>query len=262
MSNLKTITSLDIAMGNISGMTCVNKFGHAPDGVQTSATDIWSRADATPTQQIWLAPTAPRIHTIASTSANDTTGSTGVDTVIISYLADWDTKETTETVTGDLNAGIAMTNAAVIIHRMKVVAQATTTGVGGNIGTITATAAVDATVTAIISPTDGQTEMAIYGIPSTQTAYLTKWRANIDKAQGAAASADFEFRSNGNPDVQTLAFARKHDIALQSTGTNMFESTFDPPIRFPGPCLLKVQAIASTSDLDGESAFDLIVVDN
>ena len=140
--------TMEVARGNVTGAKSVNKFGEAPAGIQTTATDIWSRADATPTQQIWLAPTAARIHTIASDSAEDDTGQTGVDTVIVSYLADWDTAEATETVTGDLNAGIAMTASAVIIHRMKVVPQSTTTGVGGNVGTIIATAAGDATITA------------------------------------------------------------------------------------------------------------------
>ena len=266
LKNVNSILSLPLGFMSATGLlpeiTCVNKFGEAPSGIQTTATDIWSRANATPTQPVWLAPTAPRIHTIASTSAEDDTGQTGVDTVIISYLADWDTKETTETVTGDLNAGIAMTNSAVMIHRMKTVPQATTTGVGCNIGTITATAAGDATITAVILPTDGQTEMAIYGIPSTQTAYLTKWRCGIDKATGGVASADFEIRYNPNPNVQTLAFLRKNDMPLQSTGVSNQEYLFDPPIKFTGPGILKVQAKASANDIDGESGFDLILVDN
>ena len=119
MSNLRTITSLDIARGKVSGMSSVNKFGHSPDGIQTTATDIWSRAEVLRLpKQIWLAPTAARIHTIASTSSEDDTGQDGVNSVIVSYLADWDTAETTETVTGDLNAGIAMNNAAVMIHQV------------------------------------------------------------------------------------------------------------------------------------------------
>jgi len=253
---------LEIAAGNVAEMGCVNKFGSAPSGIQATATDIWSRANATPTQQIWLAPTAARIHTIASNSAEDDTGQTGVNSVIVSYLSDWDTAEAQETVTGDLNAGIAMNNAAVIIHRMKVVPQSTTTGVGGNIGTITATAAGDVTITAVILPGDGQTEMAIYGIPSTQKAYIKKWRCNIDKAQGATVSVDFQIRFNPNPDVQTLAFLRKQDMSLQSTGVSSDEYTFDPPIKFNGPGILKVQGIASVADVDGESSFDLVLVDN
>ena len=255
---------LEIARGNVTGMSSVNKFGHAPSGIQTTLTDIWFRADGVGapggTQKIWLAPTAARIHTIASDSGADDTGGTGANSVTVHYLPDWDTAEATETVTGDLNAGIAMNNAAVIIHRMIVTPQATSTTT--NVGTITATAADDATITAGISPLEGQTEMGIYGIPSTQTAYLQRWRANLDKAQGAATSCDFEIRINPNPDVQTLSFIRKHDISLQSSGTTMFESFFNPPLVVPGPAIIKIQAAASADDIDGESAFDLVLVDN
>lgn len=259
-ASLNRDVALRISKGDQTGYMGVNKFGAAPSGIQTTATDIWDRADATPTQQIWLAPTAARIHTIASDSVNDTTGGTGANTVQIKYLADWDTAEAVETVTGNLNAGIAMTNAAVMIHRMKVVPQATSTT--ANVGTITATAATDGTVTAAILPGNGQTEMAIYGIPSTQTAYLTKWRCNIDKSSVTPATADFQLRVNPNPDVQTVSFLRKNDISLQSTGSNMFESEFNPYIKITGPAIIKVQAMASAADLDGESAFDLIVVNN
>jgi hypothetical protein len=247
---------LEIARDNVTGVTCISKFGAAPGGIETTATDIWSRADGTPTQQIWLAPTAARIHTIASTSAADDTGSTGVDTVVVHYLPDWDTAETTETVTGDLNAGVGMQNAAVMIHRMVTVPQATTTNVGGNVGTITATAASDSTITAVIDPGDGQTEMAIYGVPSVQDFYLTRWSGDIDKVQGAATSCDFALRVNPNPNTQTLAFIRKQDASVQSTGNNSFERNFECYPKFSGPCIIKVQGVASAGDTDGHSSFD------
>ena len=266
MTSLSPQTDLDyfaaVSLGLLPGYKSVNKFGAAPSGVQTTATDIWDLANATPTQQIWLAPTAARIHTVASTSAADTTGGTGVATVDVSYLPDWNTAEAVERVTGDLNAGIAMSNSAVIIHRMKVVPQSTTTNVGGNVGTITATAAVDGTITAVILPGNGQTEMAIYGVPSTQTALLYQWHAQIDKSTGVAASVDFTIRLNPNPDVQTVAFLRKDDISVQSTGTSSKSKNGGIPKTFAGPCIIKIQGIASAADVDGEAGFDLIVVDN
>ena len=251
---------VEASRGNISNMSTVNKFGEAPSGIQTTETDIWSRANATPTQSVWLAPTAARIHTIQSDSASDVASGVGATTVIVYYLPDWDTAETTETVTGDLNAGIAMNNAAVMIHRMKVTPQATSTS--ANVGTITATAATDATITAVILPGDGQTEMAIYGVPSTKKAYLKRWSGGIDKTQGAAATADFIIRLNPNPDVQTVSFLRKQDFSVQSTGTNYFEKSFELLPCYDGPCIIKVTAIGSAADIDGQADFDLLLVDN
>jgi hypothetical protein len=42
----------------------------------------------------------------------------------------------------------------------------------------------------------------------------------------------------------------------------MFQSHFDIPVKFAGPCIIKVQGIASANDLDGESSFDGYVIDN
>jgi hypothetical protein len=249
---------LEVAKGNIPGHTAVHKFGESPSGVQTTATDIWARADASVTQQIWLAPTAARIHTIASSSASDTTGGVGANSVIVSYLPSWSELETTETVTGNLNAGVAMANAAVMINRMVVVPQSTSTST--NVGTITATAATDATITAVILPGKGQTHQAIYGFPSIQTAYFVEWEGSIDKASGAAVTCDFSIMFNPNPDVQKTVFLNKYDVALQSTGSNVFQKTFPTRPSFSGPGIIKIQGTASAVDLDAETDFELILV--
>ena len=170
-----------VARGNITGYSRVNKFGAAPQGIQTTTTDIWSRADATPTQQIWIAPTQARIHAIASSSAQDAAGGTGAASVIVYGLKTWASAETNETITLTGATPVNTANSYVIIHRMKVVGQATTTGVGVNIGTITATAATDNTITAVILPGDGQTEMAIYGVPSGYTFFLKRFAAAVSR---------------------------------------------------------------------------------
>ena len=251
---------LDISDGIILGKETVNKFGRAPSGVQTTATDIWDRADSAATQQIWLAPTAARIHTIASDSASDVSGGTGATTVIVYYLADWDTAETTETVSGNLNTGIAMSNAAVMIHRMKVVPQSTSTTT--NVGTITATAATDATITAVILPGEGQTQMAIYGIPSTQTLEIYEFYATLNKSSAAAGTINFSPVVNPNPDVQTLAFIVKNTRGLQSTGTSADTFPFKIPWKITGPAIIKIQGIASAADIEASAAFNGVLEDN
>lgn len=242
----------EIAAGNIAGRATVNKFGAAPSGAQTTATDIWGRADATPTQQIWLAPTAARLHAIASSGTADT----GY-TVRVYGLTSWDTAETNEDVTLAGTSPVNTAGSYVIIHRMKCIYTAAKTS---NAGTITATAATDNSVTAVINPGDGQTEMAIYGVPSTQKALLHRWACSIDKTSAAAVTCDFRLLVNENPNVQTVGFLRKDDMSCQSTGTNQAERNYKLPPVFSGPCIIKVQGIASAADTDAESGFDLELV--
>jgi len=248
-----------LALGQIPGRSHINKFGEAPSGIQTTATDVWSRADATPTQQIWLAPTAARIHAIVSSSTDDDgdPAGTGARTIRIYGLKTWDTAESYEDITLNGTTGVNTVNSYVIIHRMKVL---TMGAAGPNVGIISATAATDDTVTAVILAGDGQTEMAIYGIPSTKIALLHRWSVNIDKASGVVASTDYQLRVNENPNVQTTAFLRKDDLSVQSTGTNAAERIYAIPMRFDGPCIIKVQGVASAADVDGEAGFDLELV--
>ena len=262
MSNSYLNYHEEIALGNHSQKFPVNKFGEAPSGIQTTPTDVWSRANAVPTQQIWLAPTAARIHTISSDSAADDDAGTGSNKIRIWYLPSWDLRETFEDVEGDIASGIAMVNAAVMINRMKALPQATTTDVGVNTGTIIATAAVDTTISAVILPSNGQTEMAILGVPSIQTFLMYHWGANIDKNIGGIASADFQLRVNEDPETAILGFLRKGDISVQSTGSSSVPARFYIPASFPGPAIIKIQGIASAADVDGSARFCGILADN
>jgi len=239
---------LQVARGLITGVSSVNKFGKAPSGVQTTLTDIWSRANAAATQQIWLAPTAARIHTIVSSDALDT----GF-TVRIYGLKTWATAETTEDIALTGTTGVPTANSYVIIHRMKIIP---TLAKPANVGTITATAAApDSTVTAVILPGEGQTEMAIYGVPSTQDFYMTRWGCAMGK-EVTAQSVNFTLRVNENPNVQTTGYVLKNDLGVLSVGASSIDKTFTNPIKYAGPCIIKVQGLASTADIDARAAFD------
>jgi len=204
----------EAARGLISGVSIVNKFGYAPNGIQTTATDIWSRANATPTQQIWLAPTAARIHAIVSTSTNDDGNpvGTGARTLRIYGLKTWDLAETSEDITLDGTTPVNTVNSYVIIHRMKVL----TCGGNNNLGTITAT----------------------------------------------AATAKFQIRANETPNIQTTCYLRKNDMSVQSTGSSSKDKYFSSPIKFAGPCIIKIQAIGSAADIEGQSGFDGYLINN
>lgn len=246
-----------VAEGSVPNWSDINKFGRNTAVAQTVTADIWD-GGLTGGTLTWLAPTAARIHTIGSNSASDDVGGVGATTVIVSYLPDWNTAETTETVSGNLNAdtgtGIPMNNAAVMINRMKVVPQSTSTT--ANVGTIKATAAVDGTVTSQINPGVGQTGQAIFGIPSTQSLYLKNAYGDIIKPGGSAGSISFTLFVNPNPNVQTLAYITKHTLGTISTASSGLIVPYDVLKRFDGPLILKITGTSTVNSLDVSAGFN------
>jgi len=246
-----------VPAGLMTGQSGVNKFGRSKN-VDAVITDIWDGANSTTDQDIWIAPTAARIHNIASTVAADSNSAAGARTLQVYGLTNWANAEVSETITMLGTNVVSTTNAYVILHRMKVLTKGTT----NNVGNITATAASDDTLTAMILAGEGQTQMAIYGIPSSQTAYMTCYYSSFNRSGGAAALADISLQVNPEPDASLPAFLVKQTQGLQTVGSSLFQHCFNPYFKIVGPAIVKIQAIGSTTDLDISAGFDLVLVDN
>ncbi len=258
--------ALETSRGNIPGVTHVNKFGVAMDGIQLTITDVWDRADATPTQQLWVAPTQARLHDITSTAAADDGtpegAGAGAQAVRVWGLTTWGTAESSEDVILNGVANVATANSYVIIHRMKIIEVGSTYNL--NVGNITATAQTDATVTAQISAAEGQTNMAIYGIPSTQTAYMTGFKVSAHNTgnPSTVTETDFFMKVNERPDLDETVFLTKANLGLIATGTSGDARKYVPYKILAGPAIIKFQAISTLADTEGSAEFDLYIVDN
>lgn len=247
-----------LGMGLLDGAMAVNKYGRANAGVDASKSDIWDRADVSDTQKIWLPPTDARIHAIKSSSVADDIAGTGARTIKIYGLTAWDVEESSETIEMDGTTNVNTANSYVIIHRMKLI----TWGTGGtNAGNITATAATDTTITAQINIAEGQTQMAIYGVPEGKTALMSSYYASVIKAS-SSIGVQLSLLVNTYPNVITTGYIVKHTQGLTSEGTNYLSHDFFTPMRITGPAIIKMQAISSAANTDVNAGFNIIVVDN
>ena len=265
---LQQQSGLEIALGNVAGMTSIDKYGENTDIDADVRADIWDGGKTTGalpagTSLIWLAPTAAAKHNITSTSGSDDGAPVGggARTLRIFGLQDWDTAEVNEDITLNGTANVLTANFYVIIHRMEVL---TSGGTSINVGTITATATAPSatTVTARIEAGQGQTHMAIYGVPSIQKALMNLFYASFQKSGGQTAVADIFLKVNTNPNVQTVNFVQKHSDGLLSVGSSRFTHPFDPPKLFSGPAIIKLQCLSGTANIDISAGFDLTIVDN
>ena len=268
--NLITLAYNDLGMavsaGRIAGVKSLNKFGRSTNVDSSEDTDIWDRANATHDQAIWVAPTAARQHSIVSASdADSDTGGVkaqgaGARTLRIYGLTSWTSKEVSEDVVMDGTQAFNTSNSYVIIHRMKVLTKGAT--VGANVGLITATAASDGTITAQINAGQGQTQMAIYGVPSVQKLYLVSFYAVSNRAAGPSGLVDITLKVNPEPDVERTGFLTKHTTSISSGTLPSIFHTFVVPKTISGPCIIKIQGNASANDFDVSAGFDGMLIDN
>jgi len=255
---------LEVALGNVTGYTKVNKFGETTNADSGTATDVW---DGSVTTAIWVPPTAARVHAIASTSDvdSDTGGvvaqGAGLRTVKIYGLKTWGTAESSETVVMDGTTAVNTANSYVIIHRMHGV----TWGANGvNTGVITATAATDATVTAQITAAQNQTQMMIYGVPSTQTIQIGKLIAQVVDGTGVTARANGEVLMMTDPatDVaNNTAWTNKENFTAIE-GQNPWTHEYEVPKSCTGPCIVKMQVTSNANNTVVIAAMDAYIVDN
>lgn len=247
---------LEVALGNISGYGKVNKFGCALDCDNAVPTDIWDGADGATSTDVWVAPTQARLHDLASTNANDAAAGTGARTCEVYGLQDWDSAETSETVTLNGVSNVATANSYVIIHRIKCL----TFGSGEtNAGILTATAQTDGTVTAAVQAGKGQTLMAIYGVPSTQTVHLKKGWAKVLRS-GPSANVSGLLLVKERADQSDCGFVVKEQFSF--TNDDPWNPEWDPPKSFSGPCVVKIQVESDTNNTVVPAGFDAYVVDN
>jgi len=248
----------DLMAGHITGIRGVNKFGRAPNGVQITTTDIWDLADATPTQSVYVAPTQARIHNIVSSSTSDDGNplGAGARTIRIYGLTSWTAKEVTEDIIMNGQTNVPTVNAYVFIYRMQVL---TWGGTSINVGTIKATAVTDTSISAVILPLQGQTQMAIYAFSSLEIARLVSFYSSINKGGGGTVGSNAILLINDTPQVDELRFKVKHTAGMITPGTSHFQHFFEPYFSIQGPAIIKVAHIATAADLDSSAGFDLLM---
>ncbi len=231
--------------GYISGQLSINKFGHN-SGIQAATDeDVWDGGGT------WVAPTADRVHNIVSDDANDTSGGSGCRGITVQGLTSGALAE--ENVTMNGVTPVATSGSYEMIYRMFA-----TSGLGSsnNVGTITATAVSDATVTAQIEPVNNQTMMAIYKVPDGYTAYMLNYYSSINRSGGGNTTALISLITNEEDGPETT----KHVMGVSLRGGSHWNHQFGVPAAFPAGTTIKLRADTSHNSTDISGGFDMVLV--
>jgi hypothetical protein len=240
---IKTINTdmcLEIARGNVSGMSSVHKFGNN-GAVGTSYETIWTGGST------YVYPSSAVQMSISSSSVNDDGDpvGTGARTLTI-YGLDASYNDINETITMNGTGAVVTTNSYMRVYRMVV---RTVGSTGSNVGTISAING--GTTYAIIEPTYNQTLMAFYTVPAGKTAYLKKWYVNTGKASDL--EVDFYVRPFGE------CFQLKEHVHIYESS---YEYEFCVPLKYTEKSDIEIRAKTSATTQEVSAGFDLILIDN
>ena len=238
---------LEVARGAIPGFDLVFVGGRNIDIDTGGFEDVWDGGG------IWVAPTVARIHDLVSDSASDTLAGTGARTIRVKGL-DGSGLRTEETLNLNGTTNVPTVTAYDIIYELSILS----VGSGGeNVGTITATAQTDLTVTAQINPTNNHSLMAVYQVPSDFQAAVISFEGSLNKMGGGGdASANLHILTQASG--ASAPFLISVPLGLFSTGTTNEQTSFSSLILPPGTTI-KVAADSSVNNIDISAIFELLL---
>lgn len=137
------------------------------------------------------------------------------------------------------------------IHRARVFLSS----LAGAIGTISATAVVDGTVSIIVTDGNNQSLHAIFTIPSDKVGFIVDWWGALSKKQ--AATSVIRIRAG---EINNINYITENRV-ISSTGTTQFVRDFPFWLTFPGGSDVHIEADASTTDVGVSAGFDILLVD-
>lgn len=167
----------EVALNRRQGWSIWNKFGYNND-IDTAATEVVAAQGGTFSRM-----TSADTLNVVSSSANDDSGGTGVNSIVI-YGIDENRDEQIEVVTMDGTTPVTTSNQWFGVNRVAVFLFGSS---GTNAGNITITATTAGSTQAYVPAGDGVTQQLIFHIPRGHTFLATWLRFNVNKISGGGS---------------------------------------------------------------------------
>lgn len=243
---------LEIARGNVTGMSCVNKFGENPLILAGATEDVWD-GGGTYTFETTAAITHIR-------SAVNSAITRGMTIEVQGLNATWDLVVQTKALDGaDSTTEVSLDTPLIRIFRMKVLANA----VADQDIWAGSSDFVVAAARAIIQAGNNQTLMAIYTVPNGYTAYMTSYYCdNVPNATRAPDSVEFKLWAADR--ANSYQFQLKNQRAIPIAGDG-FQHEFKPYFKITQKTDIKISATVTGGvgdDSHPHAGFDLILITN
>lgn len=221
----------------------VTVFGYSNNIDNGVDTDLWSRANPTDDDDLINFPTQARVHDITSTSDVDSTGNAGATVVLVEGPTDWISGYAREYVTLVGTDTAVTAQSYVYINRFEVINYGTS---GPNVGTITATAQTDNTITKQIPAAIGRSLDAAYAIPSNRIMTLEDLSVTVIQAVDDTMGVDLSIMVNTQPGSSVNDF-----VVVERYGARREAPVNRRAYQYiSGPAILKLNGHGNRPDME------------
>lgn len=239
---------IEVAKGNVTGYSIVNKFGHNPDIDAGVITDIWDYGG------LYTYPTVAAVNYISSDNILDTQIITveGLD-------ANWEFQRVNVVLDGQNKTQIGTTETWMRVFKAY---NSDSTEFSGTVyiyendTVVLGVPQTDAAIKAFLSTTAQQTEMALYTIPANKTGYLIQKRWSLNDSGSTRAIVTMMVREFGG------IFRSKGLNALKNSGVSLIEIDYPLPLVIPEKSDILMRCRETTSNNTGITGhFSILLVD-
>ena len=240
---------LDLAAGNLTGKTGVNKFGRNPSIADGTTEEIWDGS------AVYSFPTTSLMTSISQTT--DQAAMRGATIEVQGLDANWDLVVQNATLNAsDTTTVVTLATPLIRCFRMKVLANV----VGDS--DIRVHNAGETQDYAVISAGNNQTEMAIYTVPNGKTAYMVSYYSSLNSsAQVGPTGLTIRMWERDNDNVYAPMI--KHVTGLDPDATSTLpQHDYRPYKKITQKTDLWITASPTGKAADVSAGFDLILVDN
>ena len=242
-------TDLAIARGHTTGYTPIYKFGYNPD-VDSAEETVWSQGGNYP----WLDVAVTMF--VSSSSANDTNGGTGANTILIQGL-DEDYNEIEETITLNGQTQVTTQLSYLRVYRAYVTLAGSSGTSGGTVyvGSSGASGGVPNGTTYATIAQGNQTQIAAYTVPAGHTLYLDdiNFTAAVSQ-QNRIVTCSFHSRDFG-----TNVFRTRFINVIQS---NQLITKFEYPQPFAERTDIECRVSTNTTNTAIGASFQGVLIKN
>lgn len=246
--------SLNVSRG-MTGISHINKFGHNPDiDVLTVPEDVWDYGG------VYTFSAVATTYYISS-SDNTDTQTVNIQTLTEDADGDWNIDVTDVVLSGQTPVPIVTTSGDLPIRFFRGY-NAGTTVMGGDVyvyETDTTTGGIPDTATKVrgmITQGEGQTEMAIYTIPSGKVGYLDNWYALLTNSKNTYAVVELRIRNLGR------VFRIQARAAVDNGANDAYVRNYKYPLKLSAKTDIIVRVTeVGANDTAVASDFDLLLED-